>query len=39
MANEIGKKYRCPECGAEFIVTRGGDGNIHCYSQPMELKK
>ena len=20
-----GKRYRCPKCGAEFIVTRGSD--------------
>lgn len=39
MANEIGKRYRCTKCGAEFIVTKGGDGVIHCDGQPMELKK
>ena len=21
-----GKRYRCPKCGAEFVVTRGGEG-------------
>ncbi len=39
MANEIGKRYRCANCGAECIVTRGGNGKIHCCGQPMELKK
>ena len=39
MANEIGKRYRCPKCGSEFIVTRGGEGTIRCCGQPMELKK
>jgi desulfoferrodoxin-like iron-binding protein len=39
MANQIGKRYRCTKCGAEFIVTRGGDGTIHCCGKPMELKK
>ncbi|MSQ35955.1 MAG: desulfoferrodoxin [Dehalococcoidia bacterium] len=23
-----GKRYKCAECGAEFIVTRGGDGEL-----------
>lgn len=39
MANQIGKRYRCTKCGAEFIVTKSGNGTIHCDGQPMELKK
>ena len=39
MANQIGKRYYCAKCGAEVIVTRGGDGTIHCCGQPMEIKK
>ncbi|MBI2869541.1 MAG: desulfoferrodoxin [Chloroflexi bacterium] len=39
MANEVGKRYRCGKCGAEFIVTRGGKGSINCCKQPMEIKK
>jgi hypothetical protein len=39
MANQIGKKYGCKKCGAEFIVTRGGEGKIHCCGKPMEQKK
>jgi desulfoferrodoxin-like iron-binding protein len=39
MANQIGKKYGCKKCGAEFIVTRAGQGAIHCCGKPMELKK
>ena len=23
-----GKRYRCTTCGAEFIVTRGGEGEL-----------
>ena len=38
MANEVGKRYRCPKCGAEFIFTRG-DGTVYCCSQPVELKR
>ena len=39
MANQVGKRYVCKKCGAEFIVTRGGNGTIHCCGQPMEQKK
>ncbi|MFC1919155.1 desulfoferrodoxin [Chloroflexota bacterium] len=39
MANQIGKRHQCSKCGAEVIVTKSGDGAIHCCGQPMELKK
>ena len=36
MAVETGKRYRCPTCGAEFIVTRGGEGALRCGSDDLE---
>lgn len=39
MANQTGKRYTCAKCGAEYIVTRGGDGTLTCHDQPMEQKK
>jgi desulfoferrodoxin-like iron-binding protein len=39
MANQAGKRYKCSKCGAEVIVTRGGNGTATCCGQPMELKK
>ena len=27
---QTGKRYRCAKCGAEFIVTRGGEGALRC---------
>ena len=39
MANQVGKRYVCTKCGAEFIVTRGGEGTIICCGKPAELKK
>jgi hypothetical protein len=39
MANMAGKRYICTKCGAEAIVTRGGNGTATCCGQPMELKK
>ena len=39
MANQVGKRYRCTVCGAEVIITKGGDGEITCDGKPMEQKK
>jgi desulfoferrodoxin-like iron-binding protein len=36
MANEIGKKYKCDKCGAKVIVTKSGNGTVHCCNQPMK---
>ena len=35
MANETGKRYYCPKCSAEFIVTKGGDGVLTCHGEPL----
>jgi desulfoferrodoxin-like iron-binding protein len=39
VANQVGKRYVCGKCGAEVIVTRGGNGTAVCCGEPMELKK
>ncbi len=39
MANETGKRYVCAQCGAEFIVTKGGGGAISCCGQAMSIKR
>lgn len=39
MANEVGKRYICEKCGNEFIVTRGGKGELQCCGAPMKIKK
>ncbi|HVN95147.1 MAG TPA: hypothetical protein VMT62_01845 [Syntrophorhabdaceae bacterium] len=39
MANQVGKRYICGKCGAEVIITRGGNGTITCHGEPMEIKK
>lgn len=36
---QTGKRYLCPKCGSEFIVTKGGDGELTCGDTPLELKK
>jgi transposase-like protein len=39
MAVQTGKRYTCPKCGSEFIVTKGGDAEIKCGDAALELKK
>ena len=39
MANQVGKRYTCEKCGATYIVTKGGKGQLACCGQPMEIKK
>ncbi len=39
MAAQTGKRYLCPKCGAEFIVTKGGDGELKCGDTLLEQKK
>lgn len=36
--NVVGKRYMCQVCGSEFIVTKGGDGQLQCHGQPLVLK-
>ena len=38
MANLVGKRYVCKKCGTEYIVTRAGEGALHCCGEPMEQK-
>jgi hypothetical protein len=33
---QTGKRYYCPNCQAEFIVTRGGEGVLKCGDTPLE---
>jgi hypothetical protein len=39
MANQVGKRYICKKCNAEYIVTRAGEGELKCCNQPTEIKK
>ncbi len=38
MANEVGKRYACTQCGAEYVVVKGGEGELKCCGQAMEIK-
>lgn len=35
---QVGKRYVCRKCGAEYVVTRPGSGDVKCCGQPIELK-
>ena len=39
MANQMGKRYLCTKCNAEYIVTKAGEGVLVCCGQPAEIKK
>ena len=30
MPAETGKRFECPDVGAQYMVTRGGDGELSC---------
>ena len=30
MPAETGKRFECPDAGARYMVTRGGDGELSC---------
>ena len=38
LANETGKRYFCGKCGAEFIVTTGGEGAMTCCGEAAQKK-
>lgn len=35
MANLLGKRYRCQECGTEILCTKEGSGASSCCGQEM----
>jgi len=39
MTNPAGKRMKCEVCGAEIIVTKGGDGSVEHCTKPMVEKK
>jgi hypothetical protein len=38
VANNLGKRYTCEECGAEVLCTKPGGGAVHCCGQEMVIK-
>ncbi|MBI2886089.1 MAG: desulfoferrodoxin [Chloroflexi bacterium] len=38
MAVQVGNRYVCSICGAEFIVTKAGSGSLSCDDEPLVEK-
>ena len=38
MATQMGKKYVCATCGAEFMVTKAGSGDLSCCGAAVKAK-
>ncbi len=39
MANQLGKRYQCPNCGTTVLCTKASDGAILCCSKEMEIQQ
>ena len=39
MANQLGKRLSCKECGAEVLCIKGGEGQVECCDKEMELQQ
>jgi hypothetical protein len=39
VANQLGKRYRCGECGMEVLCTKAGGGGISCHGKEMEVQE
>jgi len=37
VANLLGKRMTCPSCGAQVLVTKGGEGSVQCCDNAMAL--
>ena len=35
--NQVGKRFKCESCASEVLVTKAGDGELHCCGAPMVL--
>jgi hypothetical protein len=36
MANKLGKRLHCETCGAQVLITKGGEGEVCCCGKPMK---
>jgi len=39
VANLLGKRFVCEECGTETLCTKPGSGAVHCCGKEMRLKE
>jgi hypothetical protein len=36
LANDLGKRYECKNCGTQVLCTKKGDGEVKCCGVPMD---
>ena len=39
MANQLGKRYVCAQCGSSVLCTKAGKGVVFCCNAAMELQQ
>lgn len=39
MVSQLGKRYKCQVCGTETLCVKGGENNIICCDQEMEVQE
>jgi hypothetical protein len=39
MANQLGKRYFCEECGTEVLCNKPGNGTVLCCDKDMQIKE
>ncbi len=39
MANQLGKRYVCGQCGSSVLCTKAGNGVVCCCNAAMELQQ
>jgi transcription elongation factor Elf1 len=39
LSNQLGKRFVCETCGAEALVTKAGEGTVHCCDKEMQPKE
>ena len=39
MANQLGKRYVCAQCGSSVLCTKAGKGVVFCCNAVMELQQ
>lgn len=37
MANQLGKRFQCEQCGTEVLCIKPGDGEAECCGVAMQL--
>jgi len=37
--NQLGKRFKCQNCGTEVLCTKAGDGAVVCCGKEMELQE